>query len=222
MKQRKIIFILSSLLVLNFTFQNCAKKKKTESSLQASEQEIMEQKSMAIINEKCASCHTGAAALSNAAGTNDPITAITDLDYLLRTRLIIAGEPDLSPLFQSIQGADMPPGQPLSLNEVTILKDWITNFNKEEVTTGTTSAPIPLAANFQSLRANVFLKKCYTCHINRTIKLDTYASVSGAINTNNLRTRVNNGIMPPATAAQLTGEEKTLLLQWIDAGALNN
>lgn len=223
MKQLTISIITFSLVLFTLVFQNCARKK-TEGSSQevVSAQALAEQKSLAILTEKCASCHTGEAALQNGSGLNEPITDITNVNYLISKRLIIAGEPDLSPLYVSLVNADMPPGQPMSLAEVNTIKDWITNYNKVPQTPVPTATPIALAANFQSLRANVFLKKCYTCHINRTIKLDTFASVSGAITNQNLRGRVDGGTMPPATAPQLTAQEKSVLLQWIDAGAPNN
>lgn len=218
----KAILISSIMLVLGLAFQNCAKKKTDSQTL--SEQELRQQKVVALFTEKCASCHTGEAAFSNAAGTNDPITNITDVEYLVRMRLIIGGEPDLSPIFKMIQGADMPPGQPMSLADVNLIKDWITLLNVQVTDTGPIAETVPLAATYTSLRANVFLKKCYTCHVNRNVKLDTYASVTGAIANQNLRNRVNGvgNAMPPTTAQQLTAQEKTLLLQWIDAGAANN
>jgi uncharacterized membrane protein len=218
----RLAMIISFMMVLSFGFQNCSKKKSVTQA--PSEQELRQQKVVALFSEKCASCHTGEAAFSNAAGTNDPITNITDVDYLVRSRLIIGGEPDISPIFQKIQGADMPPGQPLNLTDVNLIKEWITLLNFQEIDTGTIGETLPLAATYNSLRANVFLKKCYTCHVNRAVKLDTYASVSGAIATQNLRNRVNGigNIMPPVNAQQLTPQEKTTLLQWIDAGAANN
>jgi len=105
---------------------------------------------------------------------------------------------------------------------MSLLKDWITNFNKADSPTGGGIITTPLAPNFTSLRINVFLNKCFTCHTNRGVKLDSYASVSGAIMNNDLRSRVNNNTMPPANAPQLSAQEKMFLLQWIDAGALNN
>ncbi len=220
----RIAGIALTLVTLNVAFQNCAKKNITNEGAAASTQAVAQAKSLNLIQQKCAACHSGTAAYVNAVAGHDPITEIANVDYLLSARLVIPGEPDISPLFQMVQNADMPPGQPLSVSEVNLLKDWIADFNKQENTGGGLQT-IPLAANFNSLRVNVFLSKCYSCHVNRNVKLDTYASVSGAINNANLRNRVagtSGNVMPPAGSAQLTAQEKTFVLQWIDSGALNN
>jgi len=222
MNYRKLGIILGSFICLNLLFQNCAKNKISNSGETVSAQTILQSKSVDMLSQKCSSCHTGDNAYANVVPGSDPITDITSVDYLIKTRLIIPGEPDLSPLFQQVSSAEMPPGQPLSLEEVNILKDWITNFNKQPTTGGGGVVTLPLAATYASLRVNVFLAKCFTCHTNRAIKLDTYASVTGAIANNSLRNRINNNIMPPVNSPQLSATEKNFLLQWIDAGAPNN
>jgi uncharacterized membrane protein len=222
MRNRKILLYSGILFTIFVSFQNCAKKNPSNEDGSASENALAQAKSVALLTEKCSACHSGTAAYANAVPGNDPITDISNVDYLLQTRLLIPGEPDISPLFQMIQSAEMPPGQPLSVAEVDLIKTWIADFNKEETTGGGGVVTTPLAPNFSSLRVNVFLGKCYGCHVNRGVKLDTFASVSGAITNNNLRGRVNNNTMPPAGAPPLTAQEKTYLLQWIDAGAMNN
>lgn len=225
MGYRRIIGIAGVLVVLNIAFQNCAKKDITNEGATASTQAVAQAKSVELLQQKCSSCHSGTNAYANAVPGNDAITDITNVDYLLSTRLIIPGEPDISPLFQMIQSADMPPGQPLSVSEVTLIKEWIADFNKQETTGGGGLQTIALGPTFNSLKVNVFLSKCYSCHATRGVKLDTYASVSGAINNNNLRGRVagtSGNVMPPMGSAQLTAQEKAFVLQWIDAGFANN
>lgn len=213
---------LSSLIVVSILFQNCAKRGISNSGETVSAQTILQSKSMDLLSQKCSACHSGDNAYANVVPGSDPITDIANADYLLKARLIVPGEPDLSPLYQMVSSADMPPGQPLSADEMNLLKEWIANFNKADTPTGGGIITTPLAPNFTSLRVNVFLNKCFTCHTNRAIKLDSYTSVSGAIMNNTLRDRVNNNTMPPTNAPQLSAQEKMYLLQWIDAGALNN
>ncbi len=221
---RKILPISFFMVVLTVSFQNCAKKGPSLGGDEAtSEQQIAQSKTVEILSTRCSDCHSGSAAYSNAPAGADPITDISNVDYLVRSRLVIPGEPDLSPLFQAIQNAEMPPGQPLSLAEVNTIKNWITDYNKQTTPTGTgLPAPTPLAATFTSLRVNVLLPKCNGCHINRVVKIDNLANVMAAITNNNLRGRVNNNTMPPPNAPALSPMEKNLLLQWIDAGTPNN
>lgn len=222
-KYFKLSLVIIVIVSLNASFQNCAPKKNTAQESLTSIQSLAELKSLGILKERCASCHSGANSYSNVPVGADPITDITDPNYLIKTRLIIAGEPDLSPIYQVIESAEMPPGQPLGASEVTTIKEWIANYDKQASPTPVaTQTPTPVTATFNSLRTNVFLPKCYNCHVNRSAKLDTYQSVSMAVNNQNLRNRVNNNSMPPPGSPQLSGQEKTLLLQWIDSGALNN
>jgi len=222
MNYRKIGFILGSLFLLNIFFQNCSKSKLSNSGETVSAQTILQSKSVDLLTQKCNACHSGDSAYTNAVLGSDPITDIANVDYLLKVRLIVPGEPDLSPLFQKVSSADMPPGQPLSLDEVNTLRDWIFNFNKVPTTTGGGVVTIPLGPTYSSLKVNLFLDKCFTCHTNRAVKLDTYASVSSALANNDLRNRIVNNTMPPSSSPQLSPLEKSYLLQWIDAGAPNN
>jgi len=131
MSYRKLGIILGSFICLNLLFQNCAKNKISNSGETVSAQTILQSKSVDMLSQKSSSCHTGDNAYANVVPGSDPITDITSVDYLIKTRLIIPGEPDLSPVFQQVSSSEIPPGQPLSLDEVNILKDWITNFNKQ-------------------------------------------------------------------------------------------
>lgn len=222
----RILGYFAVFLGLNVAFQNCAKKPATNDGESASSQAIMNSKAAELLQQKCAACHSGAAAYANAVPGHDPILDIADVEYLLRTRLVVPGEPDLSPLFQVIQRGEMPPGQPLVLNEIDMLKFWIEELNEVPTSgNGGGLVTVPLAPNFTSLRVNVFLPKCFSCHSQRAVRLDTHASVAAAIANQNLRNRVvstGGNRMPPINAAQLTDQERTFLLQWIDAGAPNN
>lgn len=221
--KNQIILVFSTTLILLFLFQNCAKKKISNSGESATEIQVLQSKSLDILKNNCIECHLGENAYANTLAGTDPILEIDNANYLIQTRLIVPGEPELSPLYQKVKNGDMPPGNPLSSDEVILLKDWITQLGESPTnSTGGGIITTPLAATFSSLRVNIFLSKCFSCHINRTVKLDTYESVVGAITRNNLRTRIAGGTMPPATAPQLTAQERTFLLQWIDAGAPNN
>jgi uncharacterized membrane protein len=225
MAVRNIAWLSGLIFLIGILFQNCAKKENNvvDQTSISSEQAIIEAKATELLAQKCGSCHSGANAYSNAAVGTDPITDISNVDYLLKTRLMVPGEPELSPIFQMAQSAEMPPNQPLTISEVELLKKWILDYNKQVTPIGSgLPTAVPLAATFSSLRVNIFINKCFTCHANRTVRLDTYASVSSAINNNNLAGRVSNNTMPPVGAPQLTAQEKSLLQQWIDAGALNN
>ncbi len=128
-RQIKFIFILSiGLLSLSILFQNCAKSNITNSGAAVSQQTILESKSIDILNQKCSSCHSESTGAANSAPGADPITNISDVNYLLRTRLIIPGEPDLSPIYQSVRNGDMPVNESLDTQEIQTIKDWISGI----------------------------------------------------------------------------------------------
>lgn len=71
----------------------------------------------------------------------------------------------------AIKEMSMPPGGPLSVNERELLSAWI-KAGAPEISTGQGPAAIPpgpvpaipLAPNFESLKANIFQQKCMGCH----------------------------------------------------------
>ena len=128
-RQIKFIFIVSTcLLSLSTLFQNCAKSNITNSGAAASQQTILESKSIDILNQKCSSCHSEASGAANTTPGADPITNISNVDYLLRTRLVIPGEPELSPIYQSVRNGEMPINESLDTQEIQTIKDWISGI----------------------------------------------------------------------------------------------
>lgn len=219
MGKLKLLIYMSFISIITFSYQNCTKKE-TSTSKEPTTLQLLQSKSVVVLEEQCSACHTGDEAYSNTVLGSDPIIDISNVNYLLQMRLVVPGEPELSPLFQKIKTGDMPPGKPLSVEEVDTIKEWIVHLSDDpNSNSGGGLVTVPLAANFESLRVNVFLSKCNTCHINRNVRIDTYANVMNAINNNNLRSRVAGATMPPNNAPQLSAQERSLILQWIDSGA---
>src|SRR6185436_15879337 len=94
------LFIVFLILLGLMAFQNCsiAGQPTINGSSQASmsSAQMMEYKAMKVINQKCATCHSG----SNAMGGID---YLNDLDSLLYYRMVIPGEAQLSQLYIEIQ-----------------------------------------------------------------------------------------------------------------------
>ncbi len=81
-----------------------------------------------------------------------------------------------------------------------------------------TEPPAPPRLNFARIRAQVFESKCIRCHQS---ELDTYEQTAPLLSDIEYRVQDIGGMfqMPPANRAQLTEEEKNLLLEWIRSGA---
>lgn len=225
MAKYKLWSIISVMVILGFGYQNCAKKFTVRAD-GSSEVSALELKSMGILRRECAACHTGTASLNNTVPGNDAIDDITNLDSLLRSRLIVAGEPDLSPLFVKIQNAEMPPGQPLSASDTQVLQDWIANMNKGLMPGESGAKAITPSATFTYLKSAVLPSKCNGCHgaSGKTV-YDTHAKLLAAINNDQLKARLestNAAFRMPRGTVLLSETEKKFFLDWINAGAPNN
>lgn len=71
---------------------------------------------------------------------------------------IVPGNPKLSTLFLNVDSGRMPQGLPrISQNLINILQKYIEGLSN--------FPPLPrLAANFDSIKANIFVPKCLNCH----------------------------------------------------------
>lgn len=131
----------------------------------------------------------------------------------------------------------MPPprASQLTAEEKTALQSWITRGAPQFADGGTgnqpvnptpdpapapTPVPAPPGLNFASVQQQVFAPKCSRCHG----FVGSYEGVVAKLT--DIESRVRSPLefeqMPPPKAAQLTDEEKNLLLDWIKAGAPEN
>jgi pectate lyase len=137
----------------------------------------------------------------------------------------------------------MPPVGHVSLSDQQTLSQWIsaaatgisaTPTPSPTATPAPTATPTPTATpapnTFKSLQANIFQPKCVGCHsagnADGGFAYDTYTSVKASVNTasptsSKVYTATNSGSMPKG-GSTLTSAQLAALLQWIQAGALNN
>lgn len=167
---------------------------------------------MNIININCAGCHQGVAS----GGINN----ILDINQLVLTGLVTAGDPTQGRLIGAITAGTMPYGNgpPVKASDLQILKDWISSMTIVDASLNLPPMPIrvALAPTFASVFANVIQPKCVACHLN----LNSYSSVkSGA---GGILSKCQSGSMPKAPFPVLTNAEMTALQSWIQGGALNN
>lgn len=215
------ITIITSMLLLMVSFQNCSKSKGGDSGGISASSNVLADKAMAVFNRNCVSCHN---ATTMSGGLN-----INDINYMLYYRLIVPGEPQLSILYNRIQDGSMPPTGPLSANDAQAISDWI---QSGLTSTSTTPPPPPpqLMATYSSISSLIIKPECTGCHGGAApsggIDLTTYMGVmkevtAGNMNTSVLYTDVSNGIMPKG-GAMLSANQISIIGQWIAAGAKNN
>lgn len=216
------LFLAATATVLSF--QNCGQPSELEFEPSTSSAAGVQNGAINLLINKCSSCHNP----SNAQGG---INDITDVQYLLYSRLVIAGEPEISPIIEEVSQGQMPPPPNASLTgaEVSMLKDWITTMAPQSTDPTATPPPSTLAPKYSILAAQIFVPKCVTCHQNKNYKLNTLAEVLRTVTAGNsaasllyraITTGANGGKMPQGGA--LSAAEIQAVKDWIDAGALNN
>lgn len=226
--QMKILTILSMILVL-FSYQNCAYVGQTQDASSSSQSSLsssslaLESAAMSVIKNKCVACH-------NATSPGGGIDYITDINALKYYRLVLPGEPQISPLYQAISQGIMPPSSPLAQAQTQAIYDWIL---KGMITGTAPVAPpsaLPLAANYKSIYANIIQVNCLGCHSAANpmagINLSTYAGLMNIVQAGNTAassfyTSTQAGTMPK-NKAPLNNTQLTVIRDWIVAGALNN
>ncbi|HKK43693.1 MAG TPA: c-type cytochrome domain-containing protein [Bacteroidales bacterium] len=163
---------------------------------------------------------------------------------------ISQGNPDASRIYQAIiaKGGEgqMPPGQPLSLDNRTLIRIWIEQGAQEtlcaaatvptDTTSGTGSTFFNTRACFTRDIQPVLVSKCATtnCHDATSHRsgynFTTYSSTMNAVvagdPSNSRLYRVitlssGEDKMPPSSSPQLTSAEIDSIYQWISYGALN-
>ena len=181
-----------------------------------------------ILQTNCTACHTA---------TSGPLNVynLTDVNHLISSGLIIPGNPNASPLLQSIESGRMPPGGALAMGDQALLRNWIAGAAAAggggTGSTTTTTLPAPLTATYASLSKNIFVPYCTACHsaANKTAgyAFDSYSGVMAAVsvgspNGSKVYTTTQSGAMPQSPYPQLNSSQLQVLSAWITAGAKNN
>lgn len=222
MKFNKLLWLLAlSPLLL---YQNCGKPTELQysSTLDLNSQLSKQEASLIVLQRNCSECHSPAVA-------NGGVGDITDLNYLIYSRIIIPGEPELSPLVTVVSNGQMPLNQSaLSSFEVQVLKDWIKGLNQSTGSGGTLQGQT-IEPKYSVLAAQIFTSRCTTCHANRNYKLNSYNEIMRIVTARDpansllyqsVTVGANGGRMPQGGG--LSSAQIKAIEDWISAGALNN
>ena len=226
LKRVNFIFaVVAASGVMTLLFQNCGSPTAVQyGNTDQSSFANVQNAAVAILNNKCYSCNNPA----NASGN---VQDITNVDYLIYSRLIVAGEPEISPVITQITTGVMPPAPntALSGSEIDTLKKWVTGLSASGSTGGTLPPAQTIQATYTDLKAKVFTPLCVTCHMTKNYKLDSYAEVMRTVSAGSAANSLlyqavtvgrTGGIMPQGSS--LTAAQTKAISDWIAAGAPNN
>lgn len=233
----KLGYLLAASIIL-LSFQNCGKPSHFQrgTSTNASQSvdlpagvtltadPALQSQALIILQNKCASCHqTGAAG---------GVTQILNVNHLVASGLIVAGDPAQGALMDSVKSGRMPLSGSISANEIQVLSDWIASM----VLTGALPSPIasPLPAG-KTVAADSVLHLsamkilnvyCAGCHqgsnsggINNILDVKVLVRsglvTAGNPNVGRLIGAILDGSMPKGNGARLPASEVETLRQWI-------
>ena len=246
--KHQVIWTVASVLLIT-VFMNCGPSFKmtsktgsfSSSSSSSADSSALATQAKAVLQNKCASCHTGTGSggLSN----------IMDEANLKSGGWIVPGNPNNSPLLRRVYDGSMPPGQPLSNNEQTALFNWVQAMGGSTGGTGgigqpggpvaggtPTPTPTPpmgggggavIDPTFTNVNNTILIPRCVGCHGNAGgVSYANYTVTLRTVNVNNpaasrLYASVANGSMPRGSGA-LSAAERKLILDWITLGAPND
>lgn len=173
---------------------------------------------MSILNINCAGCHEGV--------TNGGVTGILDINNLVATGLVVAGDPTKGSLLASIENGLMPAGNGARVTaaDLQTLKNWISSMT---IVNASGQAPLPtrppLSATFTGVFTNIIQPKCFACHgpvLHDDATFTTYSQVANSAG--DILNQCQNGNMPRAPYPALTATELSALQGWINNGKPNN
>ena len=219
-----LLVIPASLVLL--TFQNCSQLSNTigEGNMQSlSAQAVLEQKAMAVMTSRCLNCHN--------ANTPSGGVIVSDISNLLSTGAVVPGEPSLSPLYQSLQSGRMPLNAVLTQSELESIYSWIAEGINKDTSVAPPTTSTTLEAKYNSIFKNILQPRCLSCHNSTTgsggISFSNYNSTMNVVNkgnasTSSLYTSVATRKTMPRGGVLLSSKETQAIMDWINAGALNN
>lgn len=181
-----------------------------------------------ILDQNCTACHGQS---SGPAG----VYGLADVKHLFSSGLLVAGAPDKSPLFLSIQSGSMPPQGPLAAADQEVISNFIISAGSATGSpTGGDYQPAPAPQpepTFAYIQKQILGPNCAGCHYQGSAKggyaFDTYTATLKAVNKQApaesvLYSITQSGAMPISPKSPLNSEQLNLILTWIEKGALNN
>lgn len=171
-----------------------------------------------ILGPRCYGCHTpetGNKGNSNLASYN-----------LVRAQLARVS-------YRTLETQDMPPGRPLSKDEMLALTEWLDAGAPEIVNAESASVDRSLEkgpTNFAKVRDSIFAARCLSCHQPRfdsqgtvVVKPEADLDLSDYQQTKTAAERIFNvlfvtGSQPPSPLPTLSPRERRVLLKWFELG----
>jgi uncharacterized membrane protein len=225
-----LIFLAFSVIILD------ACRNKTPDAM-AMDKICFDTQVLPIFQNKCAVCHN----------TSDPVAGLVFSDYTSIMKSITPGDPNKSVAYNaivSIFDGYMPPDQPLTIEERTLIRLWIeqganqTICYNDSVPIDTIPEVIDTTTCFSRDILPILLSSCALsdCHDNITHQEDiNFSSYNSFINNgevvdpfNPLNSKMYEVLlqsgedqMPPLPASRLSNEQIQLIYDWINEGALN-
>jgi len=169
------------------------------------------------------------------AGDNPQAADLTSYSAIMNAKLVVAGKPEISPLFISVTEGNMPKGSVrLRPAEIELLYRWIKNGALEFQATPEAPPPPPPQPTYEWIQKYVFDSRCIGCHngAHAKTKLDlrTYESFinyegeflfavePGDPDLSLLYRVLNEGTMPPPPGDKVSREVVIAIQQWLLAG----
>lgn len=181
--------------------------------------DVLHAEAMGVLNVNCAGCHQGV--------VNGGIGSILDINKLVATGLVVAGDASKGRLLGAIADGTMPKGNGarVTASDVQILKNWINSMTIQDETLYPTPMPTrpALTATFTGVFANIIQPKCVACHgpvLTKKFSLDSYSLLFS--HRGDVRDKCSTGEMPETPYPAVTGQEMSALQSWINSGAPNN
>lgn len=171
-----------------------------------------------ILKINCSSCH-------GSTGGEGNVFGLDNISHMVQSGLIKVGDPNNSLIYNEIVSGGMPPSGPLTLNDQTVIQNWIKAEQSPSSTTSSpslNSSPTYGNATFTYIKKNILQVSCTACHSGfKTYSGTMKYVVAGNPTASTLYSEILNGNMPRA-GLRVSPANLKLINDWIIAGAKNN
>lgn len=228
----RLFTIAAASFITLLGYQNCSnnlKPMELNSSADSSSQlplsaSALESQAVSVITNNCAACHSAPA-------NDGAINYIHDVNALKYYRVVIPGEPTVSPMYTVLTQEP---------KHMTLLRQEQMNLIFGWIQTGMSNAApvappniVPLGPTYAGIMRNIIVPRCLSCHGGGNGRPDfsTHARLiaSGVVKPNDANgSLIMNAIGPtpnrrmPPSGNALTAIEQKAISDWIAAGALDN
>lgn len=229
MKNKLKLFLLGSGTFFTLiAYQNCSNSMAPLDldSVNASSVSAIEGQALTVLQNNCSGCHSPQYPYGD-------IDYITDVNSLKYYRVVIPGEPTVSPLY-TVLTQNPEHMTLLRQDQMDLIFNWI-QTGMVAATPGVAPVVIPLGPTYASIARNILGPRCLSCHSGAnpprgTLDYSSYAKLmaSGVVSTANPAGSLiviatgptpKAGLSMPRNGIALSAAEQKAILDWIAAGA---